>query len=190
MALALRAGPIVSLGDVRSIRPMTRRAGRTDEFEAFFVGQFESIVRSVTFVCGDAERATDAVQEAFIKAYSRWGRLRRYDEPAAWVRRIAINATRDMHRSESRRSQREQRARGPEAVVDAIPDDSALDLLAALPDRQRAVAALFYVDDLGTGEIAELLGISEGTVRFHLSEARERLRSLFGPDLEGDHAAR
>jgi RNA polymerase sigma-70 factor (ECF subfamily) len=54
----------------------------------------------------------------------------------------------------------------------------------SLPDRQRAVATLYYVEDLSVAEIAEALDIAPGTVRFHLSEAREQLRSLLE---ETDH---
>ena len=48
----------------------------------------------------------------------------------------------------------------------------------ALPDRQRAIAGLFYVEDLSVAEIAATLDIAEGTVRFHLSQARDRMRSV------------
>lgn len=169
---------------------MTRQSDRDQEFEALFVAEFDSILQSVTFVCGDQERASDATQEAFIKAYARWSRVRRYDNPAAWIRRIAINGTRDIHRSEARRSRREQRVADQDAIVEPLHGESGLDLLSSLPERQRAVAALFYLDDLPTAEIGELLDISEGTVRFHLSEARTRLRSSLGPTSEDDLATR
>lgn len=169
---------------------MTRRADHDAEFEAFFVAQFDAVVRSVAVVCGNQERASDATQEAFIKAYARWGRVRRYEQPAAWVRRIAINGTRDIHRSEVRRTRREQRVSSTDDVPAPVHATSALDLLTDLPDRQRAVAALYYLDELPTSQIADVLGISEGTVRFHLSEARTRLRAAFDPDEESGHAVR
>jgi RNA polymerase sigma-70 factor (ECF subfamily) len=180
-------------------RSMSRRSDRDAEFEALFVDQFESICQSVAFVCGDRERATDATQEAFIKAYARWGRVRRYDNPGAWVRRIAINATRDMRRSDVRRAQREQRVgTEPSIGIESVEGDTGLELLAELPERQRAIAALFYLDDLPIAEISELLDIAEGTVRFHLSHARSRLRAQLAPGddteptpaSEGDHVAR
>lgn len=169
---------------------MSLRPDHDAEFEAFFLTAFDSIVRSVTVVCGDAERASDATQEAFIKAYARWGRVRRYDQPAAWVRRIAINATRDMHRSDQRRARREEQVSARDEVGDTSHGSSALDLLVHLPDRQRAVAALYYLDELTTAQISDALGISEGTVRFHLSEARARLRDVLDPDEEGGRVVR
>jgi RNA polymerase sigma-70 factor (ECF subfamily) len=156
-----------------------RRHDRDREFETQFLALYDSVLQSVTYVCGDRDRAADAVQEAFIRAYARWSRLREYDNLAAWVRRTAINITRDAHRSDTRRLRRERRVAVDEAVVDATPSagSSPLDLLAGLPDRQRAIAALYYLDDFPVDEIARVLGIAEGTVRFHLSEARQRLRN-------------
>ncbi len=164
---------------------MTRGADREAEFEAFFLAHYHSIAASVAFVCGDRARADDATQEAFIKAYAAWSKVRRYDNTGAWVRRIAINATRDAHRSETRRNRREVRAAAsaPRERNDALPGDAALDLLARLPDRQRAIAALYYLDDMSIAEIGAVLGIASGTVRSHLSEARVRLRE----DLDRSH---
>jgi RNA polymerase sigma-70 factor (ECF subfamily) len=163
-----------------------RRRRRADEFERFFLDNYESVLRSVTFVCGDRERAADATQDAFIRAADRWHRVGDYDNPAAWVRRIAINRTRDEHRSEQRRTERE-RVNGS-AIGQAPPPELPtlwsgsvpLATLMSLPDRQRAIAALYFIDDLSIAEISDTLSIAEGTVRFHLSEARRRLRSALG----------
>ncbi len=122
--------------------------------------------------------AADCVQEAFVKAYARWRRISRYDQPLAWVRRVAINQLRDLHR---------KRVRGERALArlgtdDAsfVPDPPALDLsyaLATLTPQQRIAAALFYVDDLSVAEVAAAMGLSAGAVKFHLHAARDRLRS-------------
>jgi RNA polymerase sigma-70 factor (ECF subfamily) len=160
---------------------VTRR--RRSEFDQFFLAHYDGIVRSVTFVCGDRERAADATQEAFIRAFGRWTRVRRYGNPAAWVRHIAINVSRDEHRSVSRRVRREAlvdapltEMPGPDAA-DRLDSSPALDSLRALPERQRSIAALYYLDDLSVADISETLDIAEGTVRFHLSQARARLRA-------------
>jgi RNA polymerase sigma-70 factor (ECF subfamily) len=57
-----------------------------------------------------------------------------------------------------------------------------MQLLMKLPDRQREVAALFYVDDRSVVEIAGILGLNEGTVKSHLSSARDSLRRLVERD--------
>ena len=155
------------------------------EFEQFFLANYDSVLHVLIVTTGDREPATDATQEAFIKAYSKWSKIRHYDSPAAWVRRIAINATRDTIRSERRRRRREQADR-PETVAshdDRYAADSfTRDLLDGLTRRQREVATLYYVDDRSVSDIAYILRLNEGTVKFHLSEARDRLRQLVERD--------
>jgi RNA polymerase sigma-70 factor (ECF subfamily) len=156
-----------------------------DDFERFFLAYYDSIVRSVTMITGDRERATDAVQDAFIKAYAKWGSLRSYDLPAAWVRRIAINRCRDSHRSDRRRARRERPYVDSPASSPAdgvIGMTVALQLVQHLPPQQRAVAVLFYLDDLSIEEIGLILGLNEGTVKFHLNKARHRLREVLARD--------
>ena len=156
-----------------------------DEFEQFFLSNYDSVLRVLVLVTGDRERAVDATQEAFIKAYAKWSRIRDYDSPAGWVRRIAINASRDSIRSERRRRRREQASQPvePASQTDRFVSESfARDLLQDLPRRQREVATFFYVDDRSVNEIAEILRLSEGTVKFHLSQARDRLRQRLEPD--------
>jgi len=156
-----------------------------DEFEQFFVTNYSAVLHILTLTTGDHERATDATQEAFIKAYARWSKIRRYDSPAAWVRRVAINASRDSYRTDRRRRQREEAVPPADEIAQTdryASDSNAAELLLGLPERQREVATLFYVDDRSVTEIADILGLNEGTVKSHLASARDRLRQIVGPD--------
>ncbi|MEZ5166579.1 MAG: sigma factor [Acidimicrobiales bacterium] len=65
--------------------------------------------------------AAGAVQGTFIRAYARWPRIRRYDRPEAWVRRVAINRSRDHFRAASRRTKYETEASVPD-MVDSLDD--------------------------------------------------------------------
>ncbi len=156
-----------------------------DEFEQFFLAQYEAVLQVLVLTTGDRERATDATQEAFIKAYARWSKIRHYESPAAWVRRVAINASHDSFRSDRRRRKREE-AVPVDVEIDVTDrhssDTLATDLLHDLPTRQREVATLFYVDDRSVAEIAKILHLNEGTVKYHLSHAREGLRKLLDQD--------
>jgi RNA polymerase sigma-70 factor (ECF subfamily) len=158
---------------------------RDDEFEQFFLDNYAAVLHILVLITGDRERATDAAQEAFIKAHAKWSKIRRYDSPIAWVRRVAINASHDSFRKDRRRRRREEAT--PLVAEGAQPDryasdDAAAQLLMELPDRQREVATLFYVDDRSVAEIAAILGLNDGTVKSHLSSARDHLRRIVDRD--------
>jgi RNA polymerase sigma-70 factor (ECF subfamily) len=151
--------------------------------EELFRAHYERLVRSLTVACGDAEQAADAVQEAFVRAHVRWRRLRRYDDPVGWVRRVAINLIRDQHR----RSKRKDRALARLAAVPAMPEgvprhDALSELLDELAPQQRTAVALYYVEDLSVAEIATAMGLAEGSVKSHLHDARRRLRKVIGEE--------
>ena len=155
------------------------------DFDTLFVRHFSALVRAVTVVCGDRETAADCVQEAFVRAHGRWARLSAYDDPIGWVRHVALNLARDVHRRRRRGDQLNLRL----AVESSDQTDDVADVatdtargaglaraIAGLPRRQREVLALRYVEGLSVAEVATTLGISEGATKFHLHEGRERLR--------------
>ncbi len=143
--------------------------------EELFDREFPRLVRSLGVAFG-ADEAADAVQEAFIAADRSWWRVGRYDDPAGWVRRVAVNRLLN-----GRRDQRRHVAilAGIRTVDEAALDESLLDLrreLQALPPRMRAAVCLHYLADLSTADVAAALGISVGTVKSSLHDARRRLR--------------
>ncbi len=137
-----------------------------------------SLVRSLTAITGDSELAADAVQDAFQRAYLRWGRISRYDNPVTWVRRVAINRSRDLIRSDQRRRRNENRAAPDEAVADPEPETHLIPLFGRLPERQRVAMALYYLEGLSVDQVADQMSLSQGAVKYHLHEGRERLRPL------------
>jgi RNA polymerase sigma-70 factor (ECF subfamily) len=145
--------------------------------EAMFKAHYARLVRALAVVGGDQEAAADAVQEAFIQACLRWDRISRYDDPVAWVRRVALNRLSNQRRSVRRRFRAVARSTEP-APVDE-PSLDGLDLSAALrrlPEQQRTAVAFHYVEGLRIREVALAMGITEGTVNRHLHRARETLR--------------
>lgn len=166
---------------------MSREASDyTDEFDAFFDKYYSGMVRSLALICGDGELAADAVQDAFIRAFARWDRIRRYDRPDAWVRRVAINRSRDHFRAARRRRDYEGRAAVDDLVgsVEHRTDDQdqLRSALAALPRRQRTAVTLYYLEGLDVAAVADSMKITSGAVKFHLSRGRERLAPLITED--------
>ena len=151
---------------------------RVDDIEKIFNEHYARLVRSLTVICGNSEEAADAVQEAFVKAHLRWRKISQYDDPVGWIRRVAINKVRDGHRSRVRRDRAVERLGTITVTETAAPEISEVgDLLASLPKQQRAAATMFYLDQMSVAEIAEVLEISEGAVKFHLHQARQKMRA-------------
>lgn len=149
-----------------------------DDFEAFFQAELPSVVSTVFQITGDLGLSEEITQEAFVRALTRWRRLHRYDRPGAWVRRVAI---RDAVRAMKRRGRQELVASVERAAaLEASNDGDLAAAVDALPPQQRAAVSLYYLEDLPTVEVAELLSCSEATVRSHLRRARESLAETLG----------
>lgn len=157
-----------------------------DDLESLFRAHYGRLVRALAVVAGSQDAAADAVQEAFVKAHLHWRKIRRYDDPVGWIRRVAINRLRDDHRRHGRKDTAVQRLHGeyrPDQVEwsDGADADA---LLAQLPRQQRLAMALFYVEGLSVAGVAAALEISEGAVKFHLHQGRDRLRGVYAAHQE------
>ncbi len=147
--------------------------------EALFRQSYRPIVQALALACGDLAAAEDATQEAFAKAWARWSQISRYDNPGAWVRRVAINKLRNGHRSRVRGEAAMGRLSSGVSTTASVPEqDPDLVLgLQRLPYKQRLCAVLYHVEGLSTAEVAQAMGISQGSVSQHLNRARTALRS-------------
>jgi RNA polymerase sigma-70 factor, ECF subfamily len=155
-----------------------RHPDREASFDDFYAAEFHRLTVQLYAYTADVGLAQDAVQEAFTRAWPRWDRLSAYDNPAAWVRRVAMNvATSRWRRARVARAHaryhREPLTDGPN------PDRVALArAMATLPERQRRALVLFHVADLSVSEIAVQEGVAEGTVKAWLHRGRAALATL------------
>jgi RNA polymerase sigma-70 factor (ECF subfamily) len=160
-----------------------------DEFERLFRSEYPRLVRSLTLVCGDREVAADVVQDAFVQAHRHWRRVAGYDDPATWVRRVAVNRALNHRRGVRRLGSFVARSGRPDRHRVEAPDIAAeVDLwraVADLPPQQRHAVALHYLADLPLAEIAAALGIQTGTVKAHLHHARAALADRLGTPTGG-----
>ena len=146
------------------------------DVSTLFDAEYERLVRSLG-VAFDPADAADAVQEAFIQADRRWDDVARYDDPAGWERRVAVNRLLNGQRDRRRRREILATIR---PVRDADLTADLLDLrraVADLPDRMRAAVCLHYLADLPVDDVAAALEIAPGTVKSNLHDARIRLRT-------------
>jgi RNA polymerase sigma-70 factor, ECF subfamily len=153
------------------------------DFDDAFRRWYGPMVRTLAVAAGDREVAADCVQDAFTRAYVRWGRVSRLQDPAGWIRRVAVNRMRDHFRKRERGARAFERL-APQTDVVALPPSEPSELgtlVSTLPPQQRIAAALFYVEDLSVTEVAAAMDLSEGAVKYHLHAARESLRSTLEP---------
>jgi RNA polymerase sigma-70 factor, ECF subfamily len=147
-----------------------------EEFADFYAASFQRLVGQLYAMTGDQSEAQDAVQEAFVRAWARHGKIDRDREPEAWIRvtawRIAVS--------------RWQRARDsirlgmltarPESVTGPTPDRVAFsDALRKLPAEQRRALVLYHLCDLTVDQIAAETGARPGTVKARLARGRAAL---------------
>jgi RNA polymerase sigma-70 factor (sigma-E family) len=148
-------------------------------------GQWPSLVRYATLLCGDAVEAEELVQSALVRVALRWPFVRDKDNPDGYVKRAIvhgqINRWRRVGRHERVTAQLPDVAVSDEASVFA-DHDAVRRALAALPPRQRAVLVLRYLDDRTEQETASLLGCSVGTVKSQTHKGLAKLREIVEPD--------
>ena len=170
------------------------RAGDNDSFSEL-VTKYQSRVYNLALrMCGNEEDAFDLTQEAFIRA---WRSLSSFQFEAAfstWLFRLTSNICVDFLRAKKRRAtvsltvvsdddeelqlELPDPAPGPEQAVLAAEDRALLtQALNALPAEHRQIITLRAIDDLSYSQIAEILGIQEGTVKSRLSRARTALKN-------------
>jgi RNA polymerase sigma-70 factor (sigma-E family) len=144
-------------------------------------------LRLAVLLCGDRQRAEDAVSEAFARMYARRGATR-IDNPGAYLRRAVVNEVRNGWRR--RFYERREAARHHGDDRGALAHDDALGvrdevqrLLAQLPERQRTALVLRFHADLTEAQTAEVMGCPVGTVKSLTSRALTRLRGLQAAEL-------
>ena len=148
----------------------------TDGFDDFYQAAFARLAAQVYLVTGDLHEAEDVVQEAMARASVRWQRLRDYDLPEAWVRRVAMNLATDQRRRVRRRVALLARI-GPSPQVPALSVDrvAVVEALATLPRSYRQAVVLHHLLGLPVKEVAKQLRVPVGTVKARLARARRAL---------------
>lgn len=157
-----------------------------DDYQAAVRERYVPLARLAYSLCGDRQRAEDAVAEAFAKVYVQWS-TRGVDDLDAYLRRAVVNQVHSRHRRLRLERNEEHRRRvdwrDGQRFDEQLGDrDRLLAALRLLPERQRAVVVLRIVEDHSEDETARLLGIRRGTVKSRLSRAMHTLRELLGED--------
>jgi RNA polymerase sigma-70 factor, ECF subfamily len=158
-----------------------------DTFETFFELQYTNLLKAMYLVTGNRHEAEEITQDAFVRALERWDRVRRADNRAGYLYRIAVN----LYRSKLRRIARGAR-KTPKPSPESDPFEAADDrdavgrALTTLSEGQREALVMVEWLDMTDEEAGAILGISPVTVRVRRHRARENLRPLLQTPQEDD----
>ncbi len=153
-------------------------------FDDLYAAHYADLTVQLYAYFGDRQEAQDVVQEAFCRALTRWPAVSNYDDPVAWVRRVAWNlALSKWRRARTALSFLRRQRPAEEHVAGPTPERVALmAALATLPPTQRRAVVLHYLADLSIAEIAEREGVAAGTVKSWLHRARGALATQLRHD--------
>ena len=177
--------------------PAGLHGGGISDFDAVFEAHRPRIFRFILASLRDKEAAENLTQDCFVRAYQARAQFRGSSSPVTWLMHIAANLVRDHEGSGRlkfwRRTLRSDvdvtdvsdfvpdKQRSPEALAAAKEQVRAVwNAAARLPERQRTVFLLRFVEDMDLLEIAAVTGMKEGTVKAHLFRALQSVRAGLG----------
>ena len=151
----------------------------------------DRIYRLAYRMAGEEALAMDFTQEAFVRAYQRLDQYRGDAAFSTWLHSItvsvALNGLRKVDRHRKRERSLEDAARavpGARSTGDPLVRDRIERAVDELPEIYRTVFLMHDLEGFSHGEIAETLGVAEGTSKARLSRARSRLRSSLGDAMQ------
>lgn len=173
----------------RRISRRERRCADHDQILNTYEQHHRALVRFAALVAPEPAMAEDLVQEAFVKLYGAW---RRIDDPGrvgGYLRSTVLNLARGRarHLGVIRRNRPDPRPDAASAESWAMVNvarDRVVDALHRLSDRQRACLVLRHYEDRSETEIAEILGISVGSVRTHVHRGMQSLSLILDAEAE------
>jgi RNA polymerase sigma-70 factor (sigma-E family) len=156
-------------------------------FEGFFLQHHEPLLRVLYLATGDRHEAEDLAQEAFVRMFERWDRVRRLEDPRGYLYRTALNLRRSRLRRLAVAARRLVGGRSedaPDPAQAAGERDELRRALATLPDGQREALVLCEWLEMTDAEAGSVLGISPGAVRVRLTRARATMRRELGGEAD------
>jgi RNA polymerase sigma-70 factor (sigma-E family) len=175
---------ILTVGERHAGRRPDTDGARAEFVDVLFRRHYEGLLKLAVVMVGDRGAAEDAVQEAFVSLHRNWRSLRDASSAEAYLRSAVLNRSRSwVRRQATHRAKRplllvrEERHESPEdTTVGREEAGSLVTAMRTLARRQREVLACRYVLEMSVAETAELLGISEGSVKVHTHRGLQALQ--------------
>jgi RNA polymerase sigma-70 factor (ECF subfamily) len=160
-----------------------RIASEVRSFEEFFEAHHARLYGTLCLVTSDRAEAEDIMQEAFLKLWERWDRVRAHPDPGGYLYLTAFNLFRSRLRRIARATRRVvARPVSDDALAQVEARESLAAGLRALTPRQRAAIVLLDLLDFSSEEAGRALGVRPVTVRVLASQGRAALRDTIGRD--------
>jgi len=157
---------------------------RDGEFKEFFEAEFRPLRRLGYLMTGDWAEAEDLAQEAMVRTYRAWSRIRERERPGAYARSVLVNRRRSMIRRSMIAQKHAETLRSEGYAPDFGEEGMVLwQAIASLPRRQRAALVLRFYEDLPEAEVAQILDAPVGTVKSLVHRGLAKLRERVGPEL-------
>ncbi len=150
----------------------------THDFQHIWRLHRDEMIRALAISTGDGASATDAVDEAFVRALHRWHVVGDFDRPQAWIFRTARNQARSRFRRLRRDRRYAPRIARSETTDPIEPSTDLETAIAGLPDDLRTVLVLRYYLEWPIADVAEALDLSPGTVKSRTHRALTECRRL------------
>lgn len=155
-----------------------------ESFDSYYQREYRKLVGLAYVLSGSHCAAEDLVQDALTEAFRKWPKIRHYENPAAWVRRVLVNksiSSRRRQRTETK-GLRQLEAQRTVRIEPVERSSEVWEAVRTLPNRQAEAVALFYWEGRSLLEIAEILEISYETAKTHLARGRQALARRLEPN--------
>jgi RNA polymerase sigma-70 factor (ECF subfamily) len=181
---------------MHSLNAENALTGPSGDFEQLFQSHYSLIVGTAYRVTGRSEDAEDVLQTVFMRLLKRWDRIDLSDNPVAYLRRAAVNASLDLLRARKRAASvpiddmvfelEETSEAGPERRRhDAEMRRQLREAVALLSEKSARVFTLRYLEEYDNKEIAKMLGMSQTAVAVVLHRARHKIQEQLGEFIGG-----
>jgi RNA polymerase sigma-70 factor (sigma-E family) len=161
---------------------VSHSSDRDASFSAFFSAHAEEIRRLAVFLTGDPEGGRDLAQEALVRTYRHWSRIKG-DDPVPYAKRILVNLVRSAHRRKVVALRHEKSTLPDPGIqpsgVGKVDDWLVVsDALRELPPVRRAAIVMRYYEDMSEADIARVLDRPVNTIKSDIHRGLKRLRPL------------
>lgn len=153
------------------------------DFARWYAEQHPRVLTALLLVTGDFDAAQEAADEAFVRAYTDWGRVSKMRSRQGWTYQVALNFL----RRRARRARLEQIVLARQAPRPNVPAPAgeAWEAVRRLPPRQRTAIVLRFVADLTEEQVGIAMGVSRSTISTSLADARRSLAVMLADSGDG-----